>query len=421
MSQRAPVSVSEALTQARRSLEAIRLRVIGEVSDLADKAGYKAVYFSIRDKESTMPCLMWCDPYRACGIQLRSGMLVVLDGNFSAYVPKGRLQFVVSRITPAGEGELRLRVAERARMLQAEGLMDPARKRPVPTFPKRIALVTSPRGKAVHDVIRTLQRRYPVAELLIAGINVEGPHAVTSIVTGLTEAIRSKPDVILLVRGGGSYEDLLPFSEEVVVRAVATSPVPIVTGIGHEPDTSIADMVADVSASTPTAAAEAVSPSTEEISRLMLKKTRMLSRALTHGVDRAGHRVQMLKQRTPFRDPMSLLAHHLLKADSLQASLAQALPRGLEAKEAAFLRVQDRLLHVGAFVTMIPASRLESAVARLHDLSPLATLGRGYSVCTSSATGRLIRSVEDVDSGQEVLVRVTDGQMRCMVDDVERA
>jgi len=147
----------------------------------------------------------------------------------------------------------------------------------------------------------------------------------------------------------------------------------------------------------------------------------MLSRALTHGVDRAGHRVQMLKQRTPFRDPMSLLAHHLLKADSLQASLAQALPRGLEAKEAAFLRVQDRLLHVGAFVTMIPASRLESAVARLHDLSPLATLGRGYSVCTSSATGRLIRSVEDVDSGQEVLVRVTDGQMRCMVDDVERA
>lgn len=420
MSQSTPLSVSEALMQARRSLESVRLRVVGEVSEIADKAGYKAVYFSIRDKDSAMPCLMWRDPYRACGIQLRCGMLVVVDGNFSAYVPKGRLQFVVSRITPAGEGELRLRVAERARMLQAEGLMDVARKRSIPSFPTRIALVTSPRGKAVHDVIRTLQRRYPVAELLIAGINVEGPQAATSIVAGLREAIQSKPDVILLVRGGGSYEDLLPFSEEVVARAVAASPVPVVTGIGHEPDTSIADMVADIAASTPTAAAEAVSPSIDEIARLMGKRTRLLGRALNHSVQRAEHRVQMLKQRMPFRDPTSILAHHLLKADSLQANLSQALPKGLEARTSATMRAEERLLRVGPTIVASATARSGIAASRLHDLSPLATLARGYAVCTSLASGRIIRSVADVKTEQEVLVRLADGQMRCSVDDIER-
>lgn len=419
MSGNTPLSVSEALTQARRSLESIRIRVVGEVSELADKAGYKAVYFSIRDRESTMPCLMWRDPYRACDIQLHSGMLVVLDGHFSAYVPKGRLQFVVSRITPAGEGELRLRVAERARMLQAEGLMDAARKRTVPAFPTRIALVTSPRGKAVHDVIRTLQRRYPVAELLIAGVNVEGSQAASSIVAGLNEAIRSKPDVILLVRGGGSYEDLLPFSEEIVARAVATSPVPIVTGIGHEPDTSIADMVADIAASTPTAAAEAVSPSVDEISRLMMKWNRLLGRALSHGVQRAEHRVQMLKQRMPFRDPTSIMSNHLLKADSLQSNLCQALPKGLDARATAVMRAEERLLRVGPILVANAVARSESAAGRLHDLSPLATLRRGYAVCTSSDSGRIIRSVVDTQKGQEVLVRLSDGQMRCSVDDIE--
>ncbi len=420
MSQSTPLSVSEALIQARRSLESVRLRVVGEVSELADKTGYKAVYFTIRDKDSAMPCLMWRDPYRACGIELRCGMLVVLDGNFSAYVPKGRLQFVVSRITPAGEGELRLRVAERARMLQAEGLMDVGRKRSIPPFPTRIALVTSPRGKAVHDVIRTLHRRYPVAELLIAGINVEGPQAATSIVAGLREAIQSKPDVILLVRGGGSYEDLLPFSEEIVARTVATSPVPVVTGIGHEPDTSIADMVADIAASTPTAAAEAVSPSVDEIASLMGKRTRLLCRALNHSVQRAEHRVQILKQRMPFRDPTSIMSHHLLKADSLQANLSQALPKGLEARTSATMRAEERLLRVGPTIVANAAARSGIAASRLHDLSPLATLARGYAVCTSLASGRIIRSVADAKTGQEVLVRLANGQMRCSVDDIER-
>jgi len=177
------------------------------------------------------------------------------------------LQFVVRQLEPAGEGRLRMQVAELARRLEAEGLMSPERKRRIPSHPSRIAVVTSPRGKAVHDVLRTLRRRYPLAEVLVAGVAVEGDGAPSEIVEGLRVAAAAQPDVVLLVRGGGSYEDLMPFNAESVARAVVASPVPVVTGIGHEPDTSIADMVADLRASTPTAAAESVAPSVEELER----------------------------------------------------------------------------------------------------------------------------------------------------------
>ena len=155
------------------------------------------------------------------------------------------MQFTVRSLALAGEGNLRLQVAALARKLEAEGLMRPERKRALPRFPQRIAVVTSPRGKAVHDVMRTLRRRYPLAELLVAGVAVEGEGAPAAIVEGLRVAGECRPDVVLLVRGGGSYEDLMPFNAEEVARAVVACPVPVVTGIGHEPDTSIADMVAD--------------------------------------------------------------------------------------------------------------------------------------------------------------------------------
>ncbi|HEY5276575.1 MAG TPA: exodeoxyribonuclease VII large subunit, partial [Coriobacteriia bacterium] len=253
-------TVTEAMTLAKRTLEAVPLRVMGEVSELTDRSGYKAIYFTLTDGSSVMPCLMWRDAFELAGVQVREGMLVEVSGALTVYPPKGRMQFQVRSLQAAGEGALRMQVAALARRLEAEGLMRPERRRSLPEHPDRIALVTSPRGKAVHDVIRTLRRRYPIAELLIAGVTVEGAGAADAIVQGLHAAGASGADVVILARGGGSYEDLMPFNDETVVRAIAECPVPVVTGIGHEPDTSLADMVADLRASTPTAAAEAVAP-----------------------------------------------------------------------------------------------------------------------------------------------------------------
>ena len=170
MAEERALTVTEAMSAAKRALEGVRIRVLGEVSEFNDKPGYKAAYFTVSDGGAAMPCLMWRDVYESSGVELRCGMLVELTGGFSAYVPKGRMQFQVRELSLAGEGNLRLQVAALARKLEAEGLMRPERKRALPRFPQRIALVTSPRGKAVHDVIRTLSRRYPIAELLIAGV-----------------------------------------------------------------------------------------------------------------------------------------------------------------------------------------------------------------------------------------------------------
>jgi exodeoxyribonuclease VII large subunit len=237
------LTVTEAMTLAKGALEGVRVRVVGEVSEFNDKPGYKAAYFTVSDGGAAMPCLMWRDQYVASGVTLRCGMLVEMSGSFSAYIAKGRLQFTV-RSALAGEGNLRLQVAALARKLEGEGLMRPERKRPLPRYPQRIAVVTSPRGKAVHDVVRTLRRRYPLAELLVAGVAVEGEGAPAAIAEGLRVAGECRPDVVLLVRGGGSYEDLMP-------SAPSRSPersLRVSSGRDRyrsEPDNSIADMVAD--------------------------------------------------------------------------------------------------------------------------------------------------------------------------------
>ena len=231
----------------------VRVRVLGEVSEFNDKPGYKAAYFTVCDGAASMPCLMWRDAYEASGVELRCGTLVEMTGLFSAYVPKGRMQFQVRSLSLAGEGNLRLQVAALARKLEVEGLMRPERKRPLPG--SRSASASSPRRAGRRFTTwcgRCAARRYPLAELLFAGVTVEGERAPSALVEGIERVSAEGAEVVLLVRGGGSYEDLMPFNAEIVARAVAACPVPVVTGIGHEPDTSIADMVADLRASTPT-------------------------------------------------------------------------------------------------------------------------------------------------------------------------
>lgn len=443
MAEERALSVTEAVNLARRALETVRVRVVGEVSEFNDKPGYKAAYFSVCDAGAVMPCLMWRDEYAASGVVLRAGMKVELTGHFSAYAAKGRMQFVVRRLEPAGEGRLRMIVAERAQRLEAEGLMRPERKRPLPRYPERIAVVTSPRGKAVHDVLRTLRRRYPLAEVLLAGVAVEGDAAPMAICEGLQVAAQARPDVILLVRGGGSYEDLMPFNDEGVARAVAASPTPVVTGIGHEPDNSIADMVADVRASTPTAAAEACAPSLDEVAGLIRQERRLLGRALSHRVDEAAHRVARVAQRPVFCDPYVLVGPGLQRLDHLRARLRQAIPDRVRRDDERFSRAHGRMIAAVARVTERAEQRLSAArtgivraaplvtadserrlalsVAGLEGLSPLRVLARGYAAAFAADGHTVVRSILQVRTGEHIGVQVSDGTLECTVNEIREA
>jgi len=411
------LTVTEAMSWAKRTLEGVPLRVIGEVSEATDRSGYKAVYFTLCDGSSVMSCLMWRDVFAASGVPLREGMLVEVTGTLTVYAPKGRMQFQVRTLQAAGEGALRMQVAALARRLEAEGLMRIERRRALPEFPDRIALVTSPRGKAVHDVIRTLRRRYPVAELLIAGVAVEGASAAAAIVEGLRAAGASGADVVILARGGGSYEDLMPFNDETVARAVVACPVPVVTGIGHEPDTSIADMVADLRASTPTAAAEAVAPSSEEVRARLEALRRLLARALSGSVRAAERRVAVLRSHAVFRDPKALTAMAAQRLDVAAAGLPRALPGRLARDRARLDAAGERLTAAGSRSLERAGAGLRLAASRLEDLSPLGILARGYAVCYAE-DGAVVRSSNVLDPGDRVLVRLHRGAAGCLVESV---
>lgn len=442
MADPAALSVSDAMRLAKGALEQIAVRVVGEVSDCTVKPGYKAVYFTIRDEYAVMPCLMWRDAFDQSGVDLRAGVLVEVTGAFTAYPPKGRMQFQARSIAQAGEGVLRLQVAALARRLEAEGLMLDGRKRALPRFPQAIGLVTSPRGKAVHDVIRTLRRRFPAAELVIAGVQVEGDGAVAAIVEGL-RLLGQTPgvEVVILCRGGGSYEDLMPFNAEDVARAVVSCPVPVVTGIGHEPDTSIADMVADLRASTPTAAAEAVAPACDEVSAQLEAAARLLASSLKHVVRRAESRLRLVAERPVFCDPSWLLAQKMQALDSVAAQLGKALPERVRRDGEALARARLRLQHVAPGLFARHEMRIRSvrerlriegprvaergsralglAAARLEELSPLKILGRGYAVCYDEAGREVVRAATDVGVGDRVRVKVASGSLGCLVESVE--
>lgn len=410
-----PLSVSEAMQAAKRSLESITVKLIGEVSEVNAKAGYKAVYFTVKDDGASLPCMIWLNRYHQSGVQLCVGQRVELTGRFTLYAPKGRMNFDVFSISLAGEGDLRRRVAELAQGLEREGLMAASRKRPVGSLYEHIGLVTSPRGAAVHDVLRTIRRRFPVARISLAGVAVEGSQAPQGIVSGIDACVRAGCEVVLVVRGGGSFEDLMPFNDERLARAIAACPVPVVTGIGHEPDTSIADMVADVRSSTPTAAAERVSPDSSALLRELDARAASMSASQRLAIERYEARLGYVASRPLFKDPHLLFSTDLLTLDLLHDRLSRALPECL-AKDSLHLTDAQRRLCTCAKTSF---ERFEHELAlragRLHDLSPLAVLSRGYAIAKDEE-GSVVRSVYAVHDGDKLDVAVSDGVISCSVN-----
>ena len=395
MAETEALSVSAAMQLAKGALEQVTVRIVGEVCELNDKPGYKAVYFSVKDEHAVLPCMMWLNRYNANGIRFKTGDVLELTGRFTLYAAKGRMSFDVFSFVQAGEGNLRMRVALLAKKLEAEGLMSPSRKRIPAAYPETIGVVTSPRGAAVHDVFRTLRRRFPLARVLFAGVPVEGAEAPRRIIEGIACVVEGGAEVVLVVRGGGSYEDLMPYNDERLARAIAACPVPVVTGIGHEPDTSIADMVADVRASTPTAAAEAVSPSAAELSGLLASYRQGFDSSMRRSLERLVHEVDLRKARPVFSNPELLYAGESMHLDAALAGLERA----------------------GEALLSRHAQELSLKAARLDDLSPLRVLGRGYAIARTDR-GAIVSSVSAAPPGTRLRVSVSDGELLATVDEV---
>lgn len=417
MLEQSSLSVSQALQIAKDQLEGFTLRIVGEVSGFKGVGGYAGVYFSLIEKDSTLNCIIWKSVYEAQDLELADGMLIEVTGKFNIYPKRGSLSFSVAHMEPAGEGALRAEVAARLARLQSEGLTDASLKKSLPAYPQRVGVVTSPRGAVIHDVIRTLRRRYPAAEVCFFGTKVEGVDAPQSIAYALEVADASNCDVILLVRGGGSYEDLLPFSSDEVAYAIARAQTPIVSGVGHEPDVTIADYVADVRASTPTGAAELVSPSNTELIGMLNTYRVSCANALQAQLRTQRHRLSMLEARNVLSDPRSVLNVFAQHIDGLKHRIDGALPRMLMLNEHQFSVMRTRMIAAGKSLLTQPSYTVAREASRLEDLSPLKILTRGYAAVFDDEGG-VVSSVQQVTAGERIDVKLLDGTLDCKVETI---
>jgi exodeoxyribonuclease VII large subunit len=407
--------------------------VEGEVSNYhASQPGH--LYFTLKDEKAQVRCV--CFRNQAIRLKFRpeDGLKLIVRGSISVYEPRGEYQIYVEHIEPAGLGALQLAFEQLKKRLEAEGLFDPARKKPLPVLPGRIGVVTSPRGAAVRDIIRILRRRFPNLRLSVYPVRVQGDGAAEDIVEAL-HYFDSKRlvDVILLARGGGSIEDLWAFNQEEVARAIAACTIPIVCGVGHESDFTIADFVADVRASTPSAAAEIVVRSRQEFDRHLKELEHKISQQMRYGLLERRHRLKELTTHIGFRRLEDRLRRRRQQTDELTSRLGTALGVRLErlrrrymvagTRIASFdlrtkirtlgLRLVQRAAELGARMERLVVAKvqhLERLRLQLEERSPLRVLERGYAICTD-ASGNVVRAARQVDLGAEVNVQLAHGRL----------
>lgn len=441
--EQAPLSVSAAIGTAKANVNAIpTMLVAGEVTGFrGPNARSGHCYFQVKDDASSMDVIVWRNTYTHIGAQLRDGMSVVLKGKFDVYVGTGRLSFIAQSVELAGEGLLRQQVAALARKLKAEGLMDDSRKRPIPRFCMRVAVVTSLSGSVIDDVKRTLRRRNALVQLDVAGCAVQGPDAPASIIRALQVASDASPEAILLVRGGGSFEDLMTFNDEALARAVAACPVPVITGIGHEPDTCICDMVADRRCSTPTAAAESVAPAIDDVVNIIETRRQRMGAALNKialqgsmGLknleDRAAQSMagrlsyertllETMARRRCLENPMGFVEERATQLMQSEQRLHDAMPRTMERARNEIETDERRMVVVGETLLRPQLAELARLAASLEALSPLKVLSRGYAIARNE-DGHVVAQSTDVQVGQNVSVVLGKGSFDAQVTQVKQ-
>ena len=395
------------------------LLVQGEISNYkAHSSGHH--YMTLKDEGASINAVMFRSDAMRLKFRLENGMKVIVRARVSSFPRTGQVQLYISEVIPDGAGALSLAFEQLKRKLQAEGLFDPAHKKPIPACPQRIALVTSPTGAAVRDMIRILGRRWPLAKVTLYPAQVQGQGAAESIARALMLANAvGEADVILCGRGGGSMEDLWAFNEEVVARAIYDSDIPVISAVGHEPDVTIADFVADLRAPTPSGAAELAVPDRAEYALSVRTLDTRLRTAAHKQLQIRRQRLTTLQERLELRTPANYIAEKRLLLDQMADRLCAALPARLTREEQKLAVLHQRLLSAGQGGLHKRRLRFAQTVATLDAISPLRVLARGYAVATKGKRGAVVTDAAALQAGDTLHIRFAKGAANCRVTDTE--
>ncbi len=392
-----PITVTQVTQYIKMLLD--RDEILSQVCVRGELSNYKMHssghhYFTLKDDGAVISCVMFRSDAARLRFRPESGMKVILTGRVSLFPKSGQYQIYVSHMQPDGVGDLAVAFEQLKRRLEAQGYFDAEYKKPIPAFPDRVALVTSPTGAAVRDMIRILGRRWPMAKVLVCPVKVQGEGAAEEIAAMLDYVDQNDlADVILTGRGGGSMEDLWAFNEEAVAKAIFRCRTPVISAVGHEPDVTISDFVADLRAATPSNAAELAVKDQNELRLRLMQQQKRLTASAEQTLSSASLRLKRLSDSRVMQSPDAVLGQKELLLDLLR----------------------QRWERCGTALLQTERQRLSSCAARLDALSPLKVLGRGYALVTD-ASGGVIRTASAVQPGQQVRVRLSEGQLRCTVE-----
>ncbi len=395
-----PVSVTQLTGYIKLLLD--RDEILSQTCVRGELSNYKIHssghhYFTLKDEGAVISCVLFRSDAMRLRFRPESGMKVILTGRVSLFPRSGQYQLYVSHMQPDGAGDLAVAFEQLKQKLQAQGLFDAAHKKPLPRYPERVALVTSPTGAAVRDMIRILGRRWPLASVLVCPVRVQGEGAAEEI-AAMLELVDAAglADVIITGRGGGSLEDLWAFNEEIVARAIYRCKTPVISAVGHEPDVTIADFAADVRAATPSNGAELAVCDRAELRALLEQQARRMEKAQERRLELLRQRLRRLSERPVLRSPEGSLQQKELLLELLRQRLERAAAAAVEKRQRQFAALSGRL----------------------DALSPLKVLARGYAVATRQ--GQVLHSVEQLSPGEEIRLRLSDGTALCAVERIEK-
>jgi exodeoxyribonuclease VII large subunit len=411
-----------------------RLIVRGEISDFKHHTSGHC-YFSLKDQSGILPCVMWASKFRSVKFSPEDGMAVLATGHIDVYTVGGKYQLYVDKLEPEGVGALQLAFEQMVKKLQAEGLFDDVHKQALPLYPERIGILTSESGAAVHDIIDSIHHRWPCVKLFFYPVPVQGEGAAEKIAAALQDInsrnSKLKLDVLIVGRGGGALEDLWAFNEEILARAIFNSKIPIISAVGHEVDVTVADLVADARASTPTKAGVVAVPDMQEILGQLVGMERRLTGQTKARVKLAEQKLEIILANAVFRNPLLLVQNAQQQLDELSADLAETVKELLaemrEKLSAAYeqiVRIEPHRLLGSKTVELNNwqyrsdkgirviinncRMKLTAQANRLAGLNPKSVLQRGYSITTNKKTGSLVKTLEDVRIGDRLITELAD-------------
>lgn len=399
--------ISEAIRREPRTRSVL---VRGEVSSFRNQIASGHWYFSLKDAQASITCAMFRNANLRAQIRPKDGDQVLAEGYIDFYAPQGKVQLIVTGLRPAGLGDMYIRLEELKRKLAAEGLFDPSRKRLLPMKPRKVAVVTSRSGAALHDILNVSALRSPEIPIVLVPVTVQGAGAGKEIAEGIRQANRTDAEVIIVARGGGSAEDLWCFNDEEVARAVAASEKPVVSGVGHEIDTSLCDLAADVRASTPSNAAEIVFPDRKELRGRVNQIRFALSRAASEQVRRAELKLSAARQRLSALSPERRIALLESRRELLKLQLCSAIGSRLESSAKAVADSRNELKQAVSG-RMKDAEHLAARLReRLTAVSPLAVLNRGYALVYDGEE-KLLTRAEEAKTRKDMTLQFADGRV----------